>query len=301
MSGGRLVHRLRFFVTDAWDEWRHSPGVNLLAVATLASSLFLAGLVMLVIGNLSGRVDELRREVRVEVYLRDGVTDAARLEIEDRLTTLDGVRKVEYVDKAEALRRYREWAGEMAELADELDTNPLPASFEVFLRPDGGVDDLIVELHGRLDDRPGVEEVRFNRDWLRKLEALLHLARVGGTLLAILVFAAVAFVMASVLRLAVYARRDEIDIMLLVGATPAFVRGPFLVAGFVQGLLSSGLALLLVEGVRRAAQSWAATDSLVLLDLVAERPVSAGTSGLLVLVGLTVSLLGSYFAVRRSV
>jgi cell division transport system permease protein len=301
MNGGHLVHRLRFFVTDAWDEWRHSPGVNLLALATLASSLFLAGLVMLVIGNLSSRVDDLRREVRVEVYLRDGVTDDARFEIESRLTTLDGVQKVEYVDKEEALRRYREWAGEMAELADELDTNPLPASYEVFLRPDGGVDNLIVELHRRLDDRPGVEEVRFNRDWLRKLEALLDLARVGGTILALLVFAAVAFVMASVLRLAVYARRDEIDIMLLVGATPAFVRGPFLVAGFVQGLLSSGLALLLVEGVRRAAQAWAAADSLVLLDLVAERPVTGGMAGLLALVGLTVSLLGSYFAVRRSV
>ena len=297
----RTLHRLRYFASDAWDEWRHSPGVNLLAVATLASTLFLAGLVMLVLANVEQRVRLLHEEVNVQVFLDDGTSDAALSDLQAELSTLDGVTGVEYVSKEEALRRYRVWAADMAQLADELDVNPLPASFELTLRAGPGAEQMAATVVVEMTGRAGVEEVRFNRDWLRRLEALLDLARVGGTGLALVVFAAVVFVMASVLRLAVYARRDEIDIMLLVGATPAFVRGPFLVAGLGQGVFASGLALLLVELVRRGALAYAGSGTLVLLDLVAARPLTGGPSALLFGVGLLVSLAGAWFAVRRSV
>jgi cell division transport system permease protein len=135
---------------------------------------------------------------------------------------------------------------------------------------------------------------------VERLDALLDLVRVGGTALALVVFAAVVFVMASVLRLAVLARRDEIDIMLLVGATPGFIRGPFLVAGLCQGVFSGGLALLLLEAARRATAGYARSSSLALVDLVAARPLPLDLSVILIAVGLLVSLAGSYFAVRRS-
>ena len=155
---------------------------------------------------------------------------------------------------------------------------------------------IVQELSGK----PGVEEVRFDREWFRRLESLLNLARIGGTGLATLVFAAVTFVMASVLRLAVYARRNEIEIMLLVGATPSFVRGPFLVAGVGQGLVSSGFGLLLIEAARRGALAYAGSGSLVLMELVAAEPLPGSFAGLLVSLGLAVSCTGAYFAVRRS-
>jgi len=297
----RAFHRLRYFATDAWDEWRHSPGVNLLAVATLASTLFLAGLVMLVLANVEERVRLLHDEVTVQVYLEDEISSAALSDLQVRLPALEGVIGIDYVGKEEALRRYRLWAADMAQLADELELNPLPASFEVTLRAGPGAEQLGANVVVEMTGRDGVEEVRFNRDWLRRLEALLDLARVGGTGLALVVFAAVVFVMASVLRLAVYARRVEIDIMLLVGATPAFVRGPFLVAGLGQGAVASGAALLLVEGVRQGALAYAGRGTVVLLDLIAARPLPWGPSGLLVAVGLLVSLAGAWFAVRRSV
>jgi len=294
------LHRLRYFATDAWDEWRHSPGVNLLAVATLASTLFLAGLVMLVLVNVEHRVRILHDDVSVQVYLRDDVTETAKQRLEEEAAALAGVSRVEYVSKQEAHRRYKEWAADMTALIDELEENPLPASLEVFLRPGPGSEELGAAVAVKLAGQEGVEEVRFDRAWLRRLVALLGLARIGGAGLACLVFAAVVFVMASVLRLAVYARRNEIDIMLLVGATPAFVRGPFLAAGLGQGLIASGLALLMVEAVRRAALAYAGSGSVVLLDLIAARPLPAGPSGLLMAVGLLVSLTGAYFAVRRT-
>ena len=271
MKPARLVHRLRYFVTDAWDEWRHSPGVNLLAVVTLATTLFLAGLVMLVLSNLEHQLQLQRENIQVQVYLADEIDAGSHAAVELELARMAGVAGVDYIDKNEAVRRYSEWAEQLVDLLDELETNPLPASFEVTL--EAGPD---AEAHGEaivavLTGRPAVEEVRFDRDWLRKLEALLGLARIGGSGLAVVIFAAVIIVMASVLRLAVYARRDEIDIMLLVGATPSFVRGPFLVAGLGQGLLASILAVLLVEGARRGALAYAGAESIALIDLVLER------------------------------
>ena len=300
MSGGGLLHRLRYFVDDAWDEWRRSPAVNLLAVLTLAATLFLAGLVLLVVANLERQLQQQRDNVQVHVYLRDDVDDGSRTAIELEIRAMPGVAQVRFIDKVEALQRYREWAAPMVELIEELEANPLPTSLEVTLQPGPGAERdgaAVVEV---MSGRESIEEVRFDRDWIRKLENLLNLARIGGSGLALFVFAAVIFVMGSVLRLAVYARRDEIDIMLLVGATPAFVRGPFLVAAVGQGLVASALALLLVEGARRGAVAYAGSRSVALLDLLLARPLPLEMAGLLTLVGLVVGLAGAFFAVRTS-
>lgn len=301
MSAAKLVNRMRYFVIDAMDEWRRSPGVNLLAVATLAATLFLAGLVLLVIANLERQLQHQRENVQIQIYLPEDLPPETRTALEQEVGAMPGVARTTYIDKDEAMRRYRQWAAQMVELIDELETNPLPASLEVSL--EAGPD---AEQHGQaivvaLAGRETVEDVRFDRDWLLKLESLLDLARIGGSGLALIVFAAVIFVMASVLRLAVYARRDEIDIMLLVGATPAFVRGPFLVAGLAQGIVASALALLMVEGARRGALAYAGSGSVALLDLVLTHALPLELASLMMLTGLLVSLAGAFFAVRKSV
>jgi cell division transport system permease protein len=255
---------------------------------------------MLLISNVQSRVQRLRHEVRLEVFLRDDVSPAGLLALEQELAAQDGVAAVEYVDKPEALRRYRDWAAGSAQLIEELAENPLPASLVVTLEPGPEVERRGGAIVERLAGRAEVEETRFDRDWLRRVDALLDLARIGGAGMAGLVFAAVAFVMASVLRLAVYARRQEIEIMLLVGATPAFVRGPFIVAGLGQGLVAGLAALAAIEAARRGALAYAGSGSLAVLDLVASSPLPGTRSLLLVLVGLVVSATGAYFAVRRS-
>lgn len=294
------LHRVRYFCADAWDEWRHSLAVNLMALTTLVSALFVAGLVLLIVTNIERRVQTLRSDVKVEIYLKDGQPATTRDALAQHLRGQALVESVEHVDKDEALRRYRTWAADLAELVNELESNPLPASLEVFLEPGSGAAEAAATIASGLADHEGVEEVRFNQDWLRRLEALLKLSRVGGGGVIALVFVAVVFVMGSVLRLAVYARRDEIEIMQLVGATPGFIRGPYLVAGAAQGLVASVLALFLVESVRRSATAAGGADAVGLLDLVAAHPLSAGMTALLLLLGLLVSLTGSYVSVRPS-
>lgn len=294
----RVIGRLRYFLSDAWDEWRASPGVNLLATATLAVALFAAGLVLLILFNLAGSIGRLRQEAPVVVFLKDGVTEDARAQIAAEIQAVPGIESVSYVDKEEALRRFRASFGDLAELAADLGENPLPASFEAFAKADAGGNSAPDAVAKALRGREGIEEVRHDRAWLDRVTGMLDAARVGGSAVALLVFAAVAFIIGAVMRLAVYARRDEIQIMQLVGASPAFVRGPFVVAGIGHGLIASGIAILLVEAARRAILRYAAGFPGGLVTALAGKPMGVEVAAILVVVGLGVSVLGALLAVR---
>lgn len=296
-----VLGRLRYFATDAADEWRHSPGVNLLATATLAAALFLGGSLLLVLNNVSRQLDRWRADLRVQIFLLDGVSGEALIAIERSLGALAEVSRVEYIDKAEALRRFRESFGEpLASLPVELETNPLPASFDVYLSPEADAATAASRVEQAALGLRGVEEVRFDREFLDRLRGFLRVARVGGSLVSLVVLSAVALVMGSVVRLAVYARRDEIAIMQLVGATPGFVRGPFIVAGLAQGAVASAAALATVEAARRAVFAYLGDDPAVLVNLVAGGRLSAIASATIVAIGLAVGLVGACFAVRRA-
>jgi len=292
--------RLRYFLTDAWDEFKHSPGANLLAAATLAAVLLLAASLLLVLRNAERQVQRIRGEARVDVYLRDDATPEQVEAIRETAGSRPGVVRVAFVGKAEALTRFREAFGDLAALAGELQTNPLPASFEVYLAPGPGTVSEARGVADALGSRPGVEEVRYDREWLDRLVGGLAAAELAGAALAIVVFGAVAFVMAAVLRLAVLARQDEIEIMRLVGATPALVRGPFLVAGLVQGLIAAWAALLAVEAGRRVLLASARSPGLPLVQLLAGAPLDGRSALTLLGAGTLVGLVGAYLAVRRS-
>jgi len=298
MALANQFHRLRYFVSDAWDEWRHSLGVNMMALATLVAALFLAGIVLLVVNNIDRRVNALREDVRVEIYLVDDLDEQQRVALTGELRQLPDVERVEYVDKAEALRRYREWAADLAQLVQELESNPLPASLEVFIASGPSAVDSAAAISEALSGRAGIEEVRFNRGWLEQLESLLQLARTGGGAFLGLVLFSVVCVMGSVLRLAVFARREEIEIMQLVGATPMFIRGPYLVAGALQGLLAAGLSLGLVEAVRRTAVAWGGGGAHPLSELLVGQPLASMAMLLVVFLGLIVAMVGSFVSVR---
>ncbi len=301
MSAKRRFHHLRYFCSDAWDEWRHSLGVNLLALATLTSVLFVAGLVILVLSNIDQELRRQQADVRVSVYLMEDHDPLAREELIRDLTAMDSVAEVTFVSEDDALSRYREFAADVAELVNELDDNPLPASLEVRLDAGSESEETATGIAQHLRGHEAIEEVRFDKAWLQRLQSLMEVVHIGGIAVAVLVFVAIGFVMAGVLRLAVYARRDEIDIMQLVGATPAFIRGPFVVAGVAQGCIASGLALIVVELLRRVALGYAGTGSTALMGLVMDRPLTLQLSALLVAVGLVVSLMGSLLAVRQSI
>ena len=295
-----VVGHLRYFVSDAVDEWRHSPGPNLLATATLAAVMFVAGLNLLILANLKAHVGRWKNDLRVSVYLVDAARPADVDAVYAKIAAVSGVERVERVDKDEALRRFRASFKDLADVPAELGKNPLPASLEAVLDPGPQARDTARAVGDAVSGAAAVEEIRYDQAFLDRIDALLDIARWGGATIGTVVLVAVAFVVSGVLRLTVYARRDEIDIMNLVGAPPMLVRGPFLVAGVAQGLAGALFALFLVEAVRRAAQAYAGAHSGELLDLAAGRALPPGPSSFVVFVGAALGFASAWFAVRQA-
>jgi len=213
------------------------PYVTLTGMATIFVAVLLSGLFAAVLSGGEALLGAWAGEVRVSVYLAPGADLALA---RDAARALAPGREVEPVPAAEALRRLSASLGAQAGILDGVGADALPDAVEVAA---GGLAlDELRALAGRLRQVPGAAEVDYGTAWLEQLTAFLRRARVAGLALLGLVALATAVLVSNTLRLAVFARREEIEIMKLVGATDAFVGAPFLVEGLLQGLLGGGLA-----------------------------------------------------------
>jgi cell division transport system permease protein len=237
------MRALRYAVEEAALSLWRGRQAGLLSTATIALALFVLGGFLVVTANLQRLGAEWSNSAELSVYLQDGVTAEERRAVETALAPGDVVASHEYVSKLDALVRFKQTFGELASAVDSVGDNPLPASIEVRLRPGPGAGAAVDTLGNRLRLMPGVADVRYDRQWLnRVLSAISILRGVGWVLGAVLTIAA-ALTVANVVRLALYARRDELEIMQLVGAPQAYIRGPFVMEGVLQGGIGALLAL----------------------------------------------------------
>lgn len=236
------MRALSYFLDEALASLWRGYKTGLIAVATITSSFVVLGGFLIVTTNMERLFARWQEAAEFSVYLRDGWTADHRAGIENALRESRLVRAVELVSEREALRRFKQNFGALAEATGELSENPLPASIEVRLLPDANPAD-VDALAQTTASLPGVADVRYDRSWIQRLVTAVDLVRAGGlALAAVLVFAA-ALTVASVVRLALLARREEIHIMQLVGAPLAYIRGPFVVEGLIQGGVGAIIAV----------------------------------------------------------
>jgi cell division transport system permease protein len=292
------VHRaFAYFFREASLNLARSWKVSLVAVTTIAMSLFIGGALLLLTSNLERLVDDWRREAKVVIYLRHGVTAAAAAPLAAELARAPWALQVEPVSEAEARRRFESYFPSVADLVEGWGEEPLPASLEVTFDPRRSTGDAFERWLGALRADPRVAMVDDDRDWVRQLEGALQVVRgIGLVVVAVLLGAAI-FTIAAVIRLTAYLHRDEIGIMRLVGATELFVRAPFYVEGLLQGLLGGGLAVGGLYATHRllaphAPGAW-------LAEALLGTFLPAGQQLALVLLGAVAGLTGAITSLRR--
>jgi cell division transport system permease protein len=292
-----LIRAIVYFFEEAFESLWRSRLMNALSVVTITVSLFVLGAFLTVAAALNDVVERWARKVQVVFYVEDGLEARIRQSLEDRLRADPAVLGTLHVSRSEAVARFRAMFHDLGSLPDDLGENPFPASVEVTLRPEH---QSVIEVQRLVRDHekaPGVTEVQYDLLWIERLATAARVVRGVGAFLGAILVAAGVFTISNVIRLTVYARRDELDIMRLVGATRAYVKGPFVTEGLIQGGLGGGLAAgLLLLGTRLFARDVAAASELF-GRVPLEVPVWI-TVGI-VLGGTVVGIVGSLVSLGR--
>ena len=236
---------MKLLSREALLSFRRAPLLSTLSVTTIAFSLFTVGLFGLVAVNLRQALRGLEERVEIVAFVLRGTPSEAIAVASQDITAFPEVQDVNYVSEEEALRRARAELVEFRDAYRDLQVNPLPASLEVRMK-EGYRDAATVErVAQRLKGFAFIEDVRYGREWVQKLDYLRNITGLVGLVIG-LAFAAVAVVIIGVtIRLTILQRAREISIMRLVGATNWFIRGPFLLEGALKGLLGGLLSLAL--------------------------------------------------------
>jgi cell division transport system permease protein len=276
-------------VREALLAFRRAPLLSALSVTTIAFSLFVLGLFGLVAVNLRQALRGVAERVEIVAYVLPGTQIETVTLAEQDIESFPEVLSADYVSEDSALARARRELVEFRDLLRELERNPLPASIEVKLKP--GYQDAahVNAVAERLRGFTFVDDVRYGRDWVEKLDRLRGLAAAVGVVVGAAFAVVAVIIIGTTIRMAVLQRSREIAIMRLVGATDGFIRRPFLLQGALKGLLGGLVAI----GLSYAAY--------VLINrfLIASSFFSAVQALGVVLFGTVIGLMGSLLSVGR--
>ncbi len=288
----RTTYKWLLFVRTAIRGIASSPVTSGISVVTIGVTLVLVGAFALLLRNMEELLDQFGDDLRVTAYLESEVSGEVLRGLEQRVREIPGVEDVEAVSQDEALERFRASVGSGSALLDGLDVNPLPASLEISLREDRRSAEGMEAVASAIEGLAGVESLSSGRDWVEGYLRAVALVKGVGIGLGIILALATLLIVSNTIRLGVFARRDELEILSLVGASRPFVLTPFLLEGLLQGAAGGAVALALLYALFRLALP-GFEFGLELLVGSAPRFFSSGEALFVVVGGAGLGLFGS--------
>ncbi|MFC1848603.1 cell division protein FtsX [candidate division CSSED10-310 bacterium] len=289
--------QIQYFVKEALYSLRLSRSRTLISIATIGFALFIFGIYLLVSANIKRLIEKWQEEIHIEIFLSDELTLRETDSMGEKLRKKDDILQATYISKKMAWEKFQRLGYE--QFFEGLSKNPLPASFQLKLRAEKRTVAKIKKLSAELLEIPGVEDVTSGVDLIEKLEIVANFIKVAGFFAGLLIFIASIFIISNTIKLSLFTRVDEIDIMKLVGGTNSFIMMPYLFEGIIQGLVGAGLAIALLFLAYQAFLIQLRVDELVVLGFGYISFVSASQWLQLMLIGILIGLLGSYISVSQ--
>jgi cell division transport system permease protein len=295
------MNKIKYFVGETWTSLRKNLILAVAAIAVVAVSLGILGLVVMGWNMFSNMIKNAERKVgEVDVYLSDLTMESERQAIEDFLVASPEVNPstVYYKTKDEALQEFQERFKDQPELWQYITENPLPNSFQLMTKDPKDVGTVVAEINNSVPYRDRIEDIKSASSAIEKLENIFDKFRQIG-IIAVIALIIIAILLVSVtIQVAIFARRREIGIMKLVGATNWFIRWPFILEGVLEGLVGSALAIL----VALAVKVWILDkliENLQFLRLSLSSTLLAVLIPFMLIGGVAIGALGSAYALGR--
>ncbi len=278
------------------DIWSNAF-LNAVTVITIAFSVLIISAFTLVFINACALLESWTRNIRIMAYVQPDVSENGIRLCEQAIRAMPGAREVVFVPREEALDRLKARMKRQASLLDNLEENPLPDAFEIrtdrSLQSDTGIEALAV----RIEALEAVEEVEYGQRWLGRFSNVLNLLRLGGYTLGCLFFMAAVFFVANTSRLVLYSRREEMEIMHLVGASDGYIRDPFYIQSLIQGAAGGVIGLMILFAAYKyvlTSMSWVGTIDIFHLRFLSPEILAEFAAG-----SMFVGWLGCFLALRR--
>jgi cell division transport system permease protein len=293
------MRRLLYLLREALANVLTNRTTTVVAVATTAFTFACVGVFLLLYVNLKAMALSLEQDIQVMVYLQDDVTSQVKSEIEQQLQADRAVAALTFVSKEQALADFQVQFPAESHLLQGLGQNPLPASFVVTLAAESRSSDAMRRWADRAQLIPGVGQVQYNQAWVEALASLVKYIELAAIIVGVILSAASVTIIANTIRLALYSRREEIEILGMIGASKTFIRVPYLLEGAALGLLGSALSLVILKAgfelfrhEIRSASRFLGVDALLTFFPLEMCMV-------LVLVGLFLGFSGSFLSLLR--
>ncbi len=258
-----------------------------ITISSLAFALFLVGIFLVLSLNVNRWIGDFREKIELEVFLNSDLTESEGRQIARKLQSVEGIKEVKYISREEAARRFKKEFGR--DIYEVMDYNPLPSSCTVSIKKGYQNSISVRKISNKIESIDGVNEVLYQKELMALVDRYINLLYFIAAIIGLVLVTISVILLYNTIRLTIFARRDIIEIMQLVGATAAFIRRPFIVEGFVQGLigglLAGGLLFAAVKLARR----------LIFPHLL--HPVEVYTS--LIIAGVLIGVFSSRLSVSR--
>lgn len=232
-----------YFFIRALINIKQNIFINFVTIGTITLALLIIALFLLVFVNLEGVAEDWSSRVQVTVYFDQESSQAVVTAFKEKIQALPETARVDYVTKEEAIKRFRARLRGQESLLEGVSSEVLPASLEISLKKGSRNSDAIELFVAKLKGIPGIGEIQYGEEWVRRFTTFLHFIRLLGALLGGFLLLAVVFIVSNTIKLTIYSRKDELEILNLVGATRFFIKAPFVIEGMLQGAAGGFLAL----------------------------------------------------------
>lgn len=250
-----MIQFIGFTVKEALKGIKANKEAYFITITTTAISISIFGIFLIVFFNLHEMVKEWRERFQIIIYLKDDITQTEAGLLKSYFISRKEIKEYYYVTNEEALKKFRKRLSSNSSILENLNINPLPASFELKLKEKYRNYSNIKNIAKSINKLNGIEDIEFGEGWLEGLETALLFLKLLAFAIGGLVCIGIVFIVSNTIKLSVYARREEIEIMQLVGATNWYIKGPFIFEGIIQGFLGTILSLVMLYGLYLAANA----------------------------------------------
>lgn len=293
-----MFSKIAYTLKQAFSQMGRNKGMNITSVVAITAMMLILGLFFVAFLNVDLFAKTIEKDYNVvEVFIADGADDAVKDAIKSKIEKIDGIEKIEYRSKEDAIKIMKKRWGDNAYLLDNIDKNALPDSFMVFVK-DQKVGN---EVNSEISSVNGVDSIKYYQDTVSKLTKITHFIQVSAIVVMTFLIIVSTIIVANTIKLTVFNRSKEIEIMKYIGATDWFVRAPFLIEGIILGIISSAVATGLMHLIYSRLISLLGDDIMRILSVpvLSSSYLIPNLAIIFASLGIGIGTCGSIISIRR--